>query len=468
MTEKERGAGTQFSRYVVTKRLDRSWPHFSFYEALQEGLDRLVELRVFSLPPTDTEGALARFEREYKTLCKLDHPNILKILDLGVANGSPYYITDLRSSCSVAALLAREAEPLSCEMVLGLGCQICSALAYLHERSILHRNLSTDSIFWEEENNFFYIGEFSMGKDQSLDDITDLGIPELYPLIETPESQEGKEHDERSDLFLLGRVLYQALTLKVPEVRTGSLLLSSWSEAQKLGISQYNADVPPGVEEIVLRTLDETPENRFSSAAELLERLERERLCHQGRLVLAEQREQALPKLRRKESAEPPIVTTKETSDDYLQFIYDLPLPLRYGLILSLIPLLLVAASWFSTEETIVAEEVQKSRTKSKLKRVKIMTTRQRRHVDDYVLNLQGPTKEQEFHLRWALLAQWRRTFPVHERDEYLNFGTLKSARISFGKNKADGCSELDGIIRFVKRNIETHSAEAKSAKREG
>ena len=465
MTEKERGAGTQFSRYVVTKRLDRSWPHFSFYEALQEGLDRLVELRVFSPPPKDKEGALARFEREYKTLCKLDHPNILKILDLGVANGSPYYITDLRSSCSVASLLAHRKEPLDCQQVLTLGCQICSALAYLHERNILHRNLSTDSIFWEEDNNFFYIGEFSMGKDQTLDDITDLGIPELYPLIETPESQLGKEHDERSDLFLLGRVLYQALTLKVPEVRTGNMLLSSWSEAQKLGIRQYNGDVPQAVEEIILRTLDEKAENRFSSATELLERLERERLCHQGRLILAEQREQAVPKLRRKESAELPIGKSKERDDGYSQLIYDLPLPLRYALVLSLVPLLVLISSWFSTEETIVAEVVEKAQPKSKRKRVKIMTTRQRRRVDDYVLKLEGPTKEQEFHLRWATLAQWRRTFPVKQRDEQLNYGTLKAARIIFGKNPSDACLELDRIIKLVQRNIRRNIAHTDAVK---
>jgi len=465
MDDSIRGSSERYARYVVTRRLARSWPHFTLYEALQEGLDRRVELRVFTVPPRTADESVRRFEREYKTLCKLDHPHILKILDLGVAEGRPFYVTDLRIATSVGELLLAENRPLPVERVLQLACDIGGALAYLHARDVLHRNLSTDSIFWDEENRFFYIGEFSMGKDQSLDDITDLGVPELYPLIETPESLSGGAEDGRGDLFLLGRVLYQALTLRTPTLDGGSgratIGLTALHHAQ---VRTFNDEVPTTLEDMVLRLLAPEPAERYQTAAEFVDEATREQRRHQGRIVLADERQRTIARMssefrrpkRRPDDAgddEPPSTVAGLTGT-----FADLPPSLRYGLLLSLVPLLALAYELVSGHDipppTRVSNPVTTPSAAPGPQVVRTVAPRPPRPVDDFVLAQAGPTTPEAFHQRWALLLQWRRSFPVDQQSGVLRYARLKSARTTFAADPRAGCEELDLLFHQTARRI--------------
>lgn len=242
--------------------------------AKQPQLDRLVELRILTTTLAPDSAESKRFARELSLLAKLDHPGIIKILDIGSHNDRPFYITTHRRAKSLEDLLKETECPFSVKEAIKIGLTIGDAMKHMHQNGILHRNITTSSVFYDLKNLRSYIGEFTMVKrseDESLDKSVWSSDSAVFF---APERCKDNALDERTDLYMLGGLLYRILTLRTPspgsQGSTGLIMQGS-------GIvrpSEHNVKITSELENIILKLLETIPSKRYQSCGEFLSDLE--------------------------------------------------------------------------------------------------------------------------------------------------------------------------------------------------
>jgi polar amino acid transport system substrate-binding protein len=232
------------------------------FKARQQGLDRLVALKI--LPPeTGRDPAFAeRFLREAQSLARLSHPNVVAVHDFGQAGGLSYLVMEYVDGVDLRHVL--RAGPTRPEEALRIAAQVAEALHYAHEEGIVHRDVKPENILLDHKGRV-KIADFGLAKL--------LSHTPAAPVLTTANQVMGTMHymapeqserplevDLRTDLFALGVVLYELLTRELP---LGSFALPS----QK---------VPVGgsVDAIVLRALAKEPDRRYQSAADMKRAIE--------------------------------------------------------------------------------------------------------------------------------------------------------------------------------------------------
>src|SRR5439155_5992394 len=123
-----------------------------------------VELRVLNCKLKAGSPELARFQHEFSTLGNLDHPNIIRVLDLGVMADHVFYVTDLRNAKPFLELMDKGRE-FTFDEAITICRQVLAAVGHLHRKRVVHRDLSSSTIFLDLDNNIPYIAEFSLVKN---------------------------------------------------------------------------------------------------------------------------------------------------------------------------------------------------------------------------------------------------------------------------------------------------------------
>lgn len=225
-----------FSRYTIVRKLRSPGQHVSAFEATQTGLDRSVELRVLNHRIQDDEPAFLRFQREFQALAQLDHPALIKVLDLGSFDQRVYYTTDMREAPSLAEYAQPSKGRLELDTALELLLPIGEAVDLMHRKEILHRDLSTESIKVDTRTGKAFLASFSLLKQLRLPSLTDRGFKTpVSASAYTPEAAEGSPETVRTDVYLLATVLYQTIT--------GRKIPSALEAAQGIGGKPF--DLPP-------------------------------------------------------------------------------------------------------------------------------------------------------------------------------------------------------------------------------
>lgn len=210
---------------------------------------------------TDHDASL-RFRKEFHTLAGLRHPRIVEVYDYAVDEHGPYYTMELLEGAELRGLAPAEAVD-ACRLLR----DVASALAFLHARRLLHRDIAGRNVRCTRDGRAKLIdfGALStMGYSTQI-----VGTP---PFI-APESMRGLPLDQRADLFGLGALAYWLLTARhAYPARELSDLLQSWQHSPAPP-SSVNATVPPALDELVLSLLSIDPLARPASAAEVIDRL---------------------------------------------------------------------------------------------------------------------------------------------------------------------------------------------------
>lgn len=275
----ERGTGLQtFSKYSILKKLGGAGSHSTAFEARQGGLDRTVELRILNRRIQEDQPAYQRFQREFRVLAALDHPALIKVLDLGTADGRVYYTTDLREAETLGARLDATRGGFDADQVLDWLLPVGDALALLHSKGVLHRDVCLDAVKIDAKNDRAYLATFALLKILKLPSLTEKGFqaPE-GGAVHTPEAQEGWPETERTDLYLLGTVIYQCLT--------GRRLPSSLDALKDGGAGAFEFEPPSErarglssqLDKAILSALAYNPEDRPESIQHFLSVLRRKR-----------------------------------------------------------------------------------------------------------------------------------------------------------------------------------------------
>jgi len=224
------------------------------YEARQKRLDRPVALKVL-LPDADREASFAeRFEREARSLARLQHPNIVTVHDSGQSGDLYYFIMEYVDGSNLRQVMnAGAVHPSKALAIIG---QVCDALAYAHKEGIVHRDIKPENILIDK-NGRVKIADFGIAKLVSRGS-TDYSLTAPQQIMGTmhymaPEQIESTaEVDHRADLYSLGVVLYELLTGELPIGR--------------FPLPSQRAPVDGSLDEIVLHALEKEPARRYQRA----------------------------------------------------------------------------------------------------------------------------------------------------------------------------------------------------------
>jgi serine/threonine protein kinase len=192
-----------------------STEHSGVYLAERESTHLQVVLKVLrQMPGNDASiGAFDRFLQEYETIAEMDHPNIVRIYDLGVADDHAHIAMEYLGGGDLRTRIERGISEHAAVQYLR---QIAGALSAVHQKHVLHRDLKPANIMLRKDGSIALI-DFGLAKKAKLEsEITDKGEIFGTPYYMSPEQGHGNGGDERSDIYSLGVIFYEMLTGEKP------------------------------------------------------------------------------------------------------------------------------------------------------------------------------------------------------------------------------------------------------------
>jgi serine/threonine protein kinase len=245
------------------------------YQARHERGGYTVALKVMSISDvTRNRAAERRFEREASAICRIDHPNVIRLLDFGhLHDGTLFYAMEMLQGSVMTRMLQRRRK-LSPREALPYVQQICAGLQAAHDQGVIHRDLKPDNIFVVQEAPVHVkVFDFGVAKllDQS-DQLTAAGIMVGTPVYFAPEQAMGESRliSPQTDLYSLGVMLYGTLTGAFPfySEATVQLVLQHINQPPP-PLRQREPAVPQAVADVVEWCLQKDPKDRPSSAMAL-------------------------------------------------------------------------------------------------------------------------------------------------------------------------------------------------------
>jgi eukaryotic-like serine/threonine-protein kinase len=227
------------------------------------------------LPLDGTDESQNRFRREFRALSRLHHPNVLRVYESGIHRGRPWFTMELLEGhdLRVEAELLQERPPSErFPRIEDLLKQVARALAYVHERGLVHRDITPGNLMILPDG-VLKLMDFGVVKEDG-GDLTAVG--ELIGTVAymSPEQITGEAIDERTDLYSLGAVLYLLLTGRRPfQAHTIHGFMEKHLHQRPRPPRELCSDVPEHLEHICMRLLEKAPSARYASAWHLLHTL---------------------------------------------------------------------------------------------------------------------------------------------------------------------------------------------------
>lgn len=245
------------------------------YRARQVKLDRMVALKMLLASHWASRDEVSRFQVEARVAAGLAHPNLVKVFDVGEAQGLHYFVMEYVVGRSLEDLLASGKPDF--EDAARLLCRVSRAVDYLHRNGIVHRDLKPSNILIDDAGQP-YVTDFGLAKIVGGGDLTQPGSIVGTPCYMSPEQATGHVDAicSRSDVYSLGAILYELLTGQSP-FRSGSPMdtLVQVVEREPVRPRKLNPAVPWDLEQICLKCLEKAPESRYTGAEDLAVDLDR-------------------------------------------------------------------------------------------------------------------------------------------------------------------------------------------------
>ena len=259
--------GDNLDQYRVTEVLARSGMA-TLYKAYDCELKRTVVLKVPHIQFESDVTFFERFRREEAIGQQLDHPAIVKV-HTPRDKSRMYIALEFVEGVSLRSLLTGR---LAREHALALACDLCEALAYMHEHGVVHRDLKPENILITASGQPKII-DFGIALAKAARRITWRRLSETFGTADyiAPEQLGGRRGDARSDIYALGTILFEMLTGKLPYTaeHPQALLRAKTADAPKLP-SYFVPDFDPAIESILMRAIAPDPRHRYASAARML------------------------------------------------------------------------------------------------------------------------------------------------------------------------------------------------------
>ena len=264
-----------FGDYVILEELGRGGMGVVF-KARQESLNRVVALKMILAGSLAGRDAVQRFYAEAEAVAQLDHPNIVPVYEFGEHDSRPFFSMGFVDGAGLDNQLKNG--PLAPRDGAQLLRTISAGVEFAHSKGIVHRDLKPANILIDS-NGVPRITDFGLAKNTGDDSgITGTGQVMGTPSFMPPEQAAGQQSEigPRSDVYSLGAMLYAMLTGR-PPFQAASVMetLKQVLESEAVSPRQLNPVVDKDLETICLKCLQKEPDNRYASAAALVEDLDR-------------------------------------------------------------------------------------------------------------------------------------------------------------------------------------------------
>lgn len=279
--------GYSLGRYHLISQLGEGGMA-TVYKAFDTRLERDVAVKIMrteQFSPVQLEQVLQRFDREAKSLGKLSHPNIVSVLDYGEHESIPYLVMEYLPGGTLKQKLGA---PLPWQSAVQILLPVARALAYAHQRGIIHRDVKPANILLKESGEPV-LTDFGIAKLLEAVEghtLTASGVGIGTPEYMAPEQGMGAKVDARVDIYALGTVFYELVTGRKPYIAdTPMAVLLKHMTDPLPNPHQFVPDLPDEVEKVLIKTLAKQPEDRYETMTAFADALED--LLKTGKTVLA-------------------------------------------------------------------------------------------------------------------------------------------------------------------------------------
>ena len=265
-------------------RLLGDGPTARVYMARETALRRLVAIKVMNPELALDETARKRFEREYRSAAKIHHHNVATVHRVGsLADQTPFIIMEYIEGRNLADALQAEGVMTLEEACLTLS-QVASALAAAHENGIVHRDVKPDNVVRERDSDRVVLTDFGIAGiletgTEPMTRLTQQGQLLGDPRYMSPEQLLGEPVTDESDVYSLGVMGYELLTLKTPyEASTSVQMVTAHLKKEPIPLARLRPDADPFLAELLERCLSKKPRHRprASDVAKALEHVSEE------------------------------------------------------------------------------------------------------------------------------------------------------------------------------------------------
>lgn len=237
-------------------------------------LGRTVAVKVLAPQFAKDKQFVDRFRREAQAAAALNHPNVVSVYDTGDQGTVHFIVMEYVEGATLAEMIARDG-PLHPDRAIEISQAVGRALGAAHAAGVIHRDVKPGNIMLTKDGDV-KVMDFGIARAVSSDSVTQTATVLGTASYLSPEQAQGEMVDGRSDIYSLGCVLYEMLTGRAPFVGDTPVSVAyKHVNEPPIPPRTLNADVPPGLEQVVMKALAKNPANRFQSAEELVDDLAR-------------------------------------------------------------------------------------------------------------------------------------------------------------------------------------------------
>ena len=264
--------GTTFAgRYEIIEELGKGGMG-KVYRVEDKKIKEEVALKLIKPEIASDKKTIERFRNELRMARKISHRNVCRMYDLGEEKGTHYITMEYVPGEDLKSFI-RRSEQLTVGKAIFIAKQVCDGLEEAHRLGVIHRDLKPQNMMIDKEGNA-RIMDFGIARSLKGKGITGAGVMIGTPEYMSPEQVEGKEVDQRSDIYSLGVNLYEMVTGQVPfEGDTPFTIGVKHKSETPKDPKELNTQIPEDLSKVILRCMEKDKEKRYQSAGELCSEL---------------------------------------------------------------------------------------------------------------------------------------------------------------------------------------------------
>ena len=242
------------------------------YKARCHRLNRLVAIKILKDDLSQDEEFRRRFHAESQAVAMLSHPNIMSVYDVSTSDEADYIVMELIDGITLKQYMEKKGT-LNWKETLHFSIQIAKALEHAHSRGIVHRDIKPHNVM-VLKNGSIKVTDFGIARIMSNNNtLTKEALGSVHYI--SPEQAKGGRVDNRSDLYSLGVVMYEMMTGRAPYDGESPVAVAIQHINGGAPMpSTLNPNIPGGLEQIIMKAMAVDPDQRYSSATQMLVDLE--------------------------------------------------------------------------------------------------------------------------------------------------------------------------------------------------
>ncbi len=261
--------GTVIAGYRIEERIGRGGMGV-VYRAEHLNLRRRAAIKIIAPDLAESSGFRERFTREARIAAALQHPNIVTVYDAGEVDGLLYLAMQYIEGEDLSAILQKDGR-LRPYRAIDVCRQVAAALDAAHAMGLIHRDVKPANVLIEGRTAF--LTDFGLTKQL---EGTNAQITRVGDVVGTihyvaPEQIEGRKVSARTDVYALGCLLYHCLSGQVPFAHeTDVAVIYAHLSEEPTKLSTLRRDLPEGLDAVVAKALDKSPDRRFPSCGDMI------------------------------------------------------------------------------------------------------------------------------------------------------------------------------------------------------